>query len=411
MPTLAKRRWKPDLSFARNRADARSFDYEAFIPDPIASWTFDIPFNLAEELDATSKAIAELQGLSTFTGLESLSRHLLRAESIGSSRIEGLILSQRRLARAMLDAEAESDTARAVVSNIHAMEAAIRLASEGGEFHVDDLLTIHSKLLVMTRDAEIAGRIRARQNWIGGSDSSPQGAEFIPPPETEVERLLDDLCLFVARNDIPPIIQAAIAHAQFETIHPFIDGNGRVGRTLIHVILRRRGVTPEVVPPVSLVLATNAQRYVEGLTAYRTGSFMDWCLFFTRALFSATEQAKHLNERLAALQEEWRTAASRPRKHSAAERLIQTLPAQPVLDLKSATNLIGGSEEAVRKALNELEAVGVLTCVTIGKKKNRVWEARELLTLVDHFEWQLATPTRPGAPRRPSPQAPQRHGA
>lgn len=410
MPILAKRRWEPDLSFARNRADARSFDYEAYIPDPIASWTFDIPFNLAEELVATSKAVTELQGLSTFTGLESLSRQLLRAESIGSSRIEGLILSQRRLARAMLDPKAETETARAVAGNIQAMETAIRLASDGREFQIDDLLTVHSKLLEKTRDAEIAGRLRDKQNWIGGSDWSPQDAEFIPPPETEVERLLEDLCVFLKRDDIPPLIQAAIAHAHFETIHPFIDGNGRVGRALIHIVLRRREVTPAVVPPISLVLATNAQRYVEGLTAYRSGNFLDWCLFFTRALFSATEQAKQLNERLTALQAEWRSILGRPRRHSAAERLIQALPAQPVLDFRSATNLVGGSDEAVRKALNELEAAGVLTCVTVGKKKNRIWEARELLTLVDHFEWQLATPTRLGAPRRPSPQRPEERG-
>ncbi|MNT55862.1 hypothetical protein D3C72_1931310 [compost metagenome] len=156
------------------------------------------------------------------------------------------------------------------------------------------------------------------------------------------------------------------------------------------------------------MLATNATRYVEGLTAYRTEQVVEWCLFFTRALRSATEHAKHLNEQLRALQAHWREVMKQPRSHSAIEKLIQHLPAQPVIDMRLAATLTGSSEEAARRALNDLETAGILSTVQIGKKRNRIWEARALLALMDSFEWTIAQPTRSGEPARPSPPKPDR---
>src|SRR5204863_7533443 len=121
-----------------------------------------------------------------------------------------------------------------------------------------------------------AGRIRSVQNWIGGSSFNPCSAAFVPPPPDHVEALLADLCAFVNDDSLPAVAQAAIAHAQFETIHPFRDGNGRAGRCLIHVVLRRRNVTPMLVPPISVVLATNARQYIAGLVDFREARVDDW---------------------------------------------------------------------------------------------------------------------------------------
>lgn len=406
MPEQRRRKWEGDPS-QTPLGEPFTFDYEAYVPDRIADLHLSLPLELAAEIEDTARAVAELQGAGGFVGLEALSRQLLRAESIGSSRIEGLELSQRRLARAMVDPHAEKETARAIIGNIKAMDEAIRLGTEVDTFTLQDLLTLHATLLEQTSDAGIAGHVRTTQNWIGGNDWSPRRAEFIPPPEDEIPGLLEDLFQFMSRRDVPATLQAAIVHAQFETIHPFADGNGRVGRALIHTVLRRRGVSPRFVPPVSLVLATNARRYVEGLTAYRDGDVLDWCLFFTRVLSTATEHAKRLNGRLQALQSRWREALNHPRSHSAIEKLVQGLPAQPVLDVSAAAQLIGASEEAARRALNEMEQAGILSAVHIGKKRNRIWEARELLLLVDAFEWEMAAPTQPGEPRRPAPQQPR----
>jgi Fic family protein len=114
----------------------------------------------------------------------------------------------------------------------------------------------------------LAGRIRTVQNWIGGNDYNPCGADFVPPPE-HVGDLLDDLCAAVNDDVLPSLIQAALVHAQFETIHPFEDGNGRAGRALIHVVLKRRGVATHYVPPISALFANSRQRYIDGLTAFR----------------------------------------------------------------------------------------------------------------------------------------------
>jgi Fic family protein len=408
MSKLVRRRWEPEPGQGGRQLYLLGFDYDAYLPDPIANLALQLPMDLAGELETTTRTLADLQGLASFSGHEALSRQLLRAESIGSSRIEGLQISQRRLARAIIDPEAESETARAVVGNIAAMDKAIQIGTSDALITVESILDIHRHLMAGTRDAAIGGEIRTSQNWIGGSDWSPKGAEFIPPPETEVLGLLEDLCAFLNRTDLPAIMQAAIGHAQFETIHPFADGNGRVGRALIHVVLKRRGATPTIVPPISLVLATNAGRYIDGLNALRSGNLLDWCALFTRVLQASVQHAERFRQDLQQLAVSWMAAAGNPRAHSAMARLIHNLPAQPVIDLKSAMALTGASDEAVRNALNDLAAAGILVPVTIGKTRNRVWEARELLGLVDSFEWDLATPTKPDQPRRAAPPKPKR---
>lgn len=402
MPRYESRLWEPDPGLDEHHRASRQFRYEAYVPDRLAELELALPLELASEMERTAGAIAQLQEGSPSTGLEALSRQLLRAESIGSSRIEGLQLSQRRLARSALGAGQASELVRSVMGNVAAMDEAIRIAEDAAAIGVTEIRSLHRVLLEDTRDAAIAGQLRTAQNWIGGSSHSPERAEFIPPPEWEVEPLLADLCAFVAREDLPAMVQAAVVHAQFETIHPFADGNGRVGRALIHVVLRRRGLTPRFVPPVSLVLATNAGRYVEGLTAYREGRPLLWVQTFVRTLYSAAEHAKRLQADLEALQARWRKATGNPRSDSAAERLIQLLPSQPVLSADSARGSVGGSLVAIRNALNELEGAQVLKQISVGRR-NRVWEATELLHLLDDFEWTLATPTLSGAERRPSP--------
>ena len=151
---------------------------------------------------------------------------------------------------------------------------------------------MHRLLFDGTRDEHLGGLLREDQNWIGGAASSPRNAEFIPPPHELVPELLDDLCAFANREDIPAVIQAAIAHAQFETIHPFHDGNGRVGRALILAIIRRRRIAPRYLPPFSLALAGEADRYVAGLTSWRNSDEEDWFTVFIDAVYRAATGAR-----------------------------------------------------------------------------------------------------------------------
>ena len=118
----------------------------------------------------------------------------------------------------------------------------------------------HRTLMADEPERVKPGRFREGQNWIGGRRNNPSDARYVPPPEDHVPALMSDLIDFIDRDDLPAIAQAAITHAQFETIHPFVDGNGRVGRCLIHVVLRRRDVARSFVPPISVVLAARRSR-------------------------------------------------------------------------------------------------------------------------------------------------------
>ncbi len=338
--------------------------------------------------------------------LEVLARRLLRAESVASSRIEGLVLSQRRLARAEAEEpDARDETARSVLGNVVAMEHAVALAAGAKPLRLKDVLEIHRLLMLATTTPQIAGELRDRQNWIGGNGYNPGRADFVPPPPERVKDLMDDLVAFMNRTDLPPVVQAAIAHAQFETIHPFADGNGRVGRALIHVVLRRRGLAPRYVPPVSLVLAADAKAYVAGLTAFRDGRPTDWILLFAQAIERAAAKASELALRIAELQERWRERAGRPRRHSSAEALIVDLPAHPIVTVATAQKFLGRSKQAVNEAIGASADKGVLHAITLAKR-NRAWEARELFDLINDVERELADAfrRRPALPPVSSPE-------
>jgi Fic family protein len=382
------------------------FDYDAYVPEEITGLDPVLPASVSRVLHEADEAVRELnEDIPSVTGLEALARQLLRQESVASSRIEGLVMSHRRLAKAAVaDADQHRDmSAEAILGNIAAMEHAITVTSAAATITVAALLDVHRALMQTTRDAHIAGVVRATQNWIGGSNYSPRGAAFIPPPETEVERLLADLAAFMNRTDLSPTLQAALAHAQFETIHPFADGNGRTGRCLIHVAYRRAALAPRFVPPVSLVLATDSDAYIRGLGAYRVGRAQDWYLDFALTVIKACRAARQLAHEIDRLEERWLAKAGNPRRDSTARKLIQLLPAQPILRASHVTALTGASTSAAHKAVNDLQAAGVLKQLTVGRR-NRAWEAVGLLALIDDFERRLATQDLDGdIPARPAP--------
>ncbi len=407
MPQLIPRTWIPRPDAYGPRAARQPFVYQAYVPDLIAEAELRLSADVVGAIEKAAVAVRDLQVGPNLAGLESISRPLLRSEALASSRIEGLEISHRRIAKALVGVEPTDDTARSVIGNILAMEEAIRLASEDRPFVIGDLLAVHQVLMVLPRERPFAGALRREQNWIGHDGDSPRNAEFVPPPEDEVPRLLEDLVAFIGRDDLSPIAQAAICHAQFETIHPFADGNGRVGRALVQVVLRRRGLAPRFVPPVSVILATNRRRYVGGLTAYRDGQVDAWCGFFARALQDAATESEELGRRVAELQSQWRDRAGRPRRDSAAQKLIAGLAAQPIVDVRAAQRLAGVSFPAANAGLRVLEAAGILKPVVLGRHRNRAWEAPDVLALLDRFDAHTATPTQLGERRRPAPREPQ----
>jgi len=385
--------WEPNLG-APGRKHRRGGEYRAFIPAPIAQRGFELSDEAVSAASQATKGLVKLSQASLATGaVAPLAKSLVRSEAVASSRIEGLQLSQQRLARAAYQRGGRSSDPRAadILANVDALEQAVELGTNARPITVADIEDIHRTLLRFTFDRGVAGVVRQRQNWIGGSDYHPLGAAYVPPPPEHVGVLLEDLCAFIERDDLAPVVQAAIAHAQFETIHPFADGNGRVGRALVHTIFRRRGETPEYVPPVSLVLASQPRAYIAGLVDYREARVSDWCTLFASATAQASDNAVELSEAIETLQLRWIDTLGSPRRDAVVRQIVAALPSQPVIDVGAGQQLTGKSHVAVGNALRQLEEAGILQRLN-EKKWGRLWECGELLELVSDFEERVSTP-------------------
>jgi len=388
---LVPRTWQYDPTLDAPARYRRACSYEAFVPDELSSLALHFDARLAGLVSEAESSIRQLNTHADMT-LAPLARLLLRTESIASSKVEGMQLGARELARA--EAKAESGirpgpTAAELLANIDAMVLAVDEAAEVARFSQAEIIAIHRRLFERGPHAAMAGRIRTAQNWIGGNDYNPCGADFVPPPPAEVNQLLTDLCDAINDETLSPLVQAALVHAQFETIHPFGDGNGRTGRALIHVVLRRRGLAPHFVPPISVVLAAAKDRYIAGLTGFRKDGVAEWLEYFAATTDRAARLARAYIVALESLREAWRErlrAAERtPRVDAAAWVIIDLLPAHPMISVPVATAVSGRSRSRVFEAVEQLVAAGVLVPVSEGKR-NRWWEAAGLLDLIGQLE-------------------------
>jgi Fic family protein len=406
MSKVVKLRWEGDYASGLPRRDRASCDYEAYVPDPLIGRPIRLDGGVAADVADAEAAVARFNGTAlALADTEALARLLLRAESVASSKIEGLEIGGRRLLRAeaaaALGEDAGDVTATEVLANVQAMTWALGVIGRGDDITVDHLLEAHRRLLDGTRLHQYSGRIRGEQNWIGGSSYNPCSASFVPPPPEIVPDLMEDLCRFCNTADLPAVVQAALAHAQFETIHPFVDGNGRIGRALIQLVLRRRGLAARVLPPISLILATWSLDYVAGLTATRyvgeptseeaIAGVNQWVALFATACRRAIEDAETFERRVSVLQSRWRERLGKVRAKSAADLLIRSLPGAPIVTVIGAAELIGRTYQATNEAIGRLIEAKVLRQVNVGQR-NRAFEAPELITLFAALERQLASP-------------------
>ena len=291
--TFTRQTWLYDPTVYAPAQYRRACAYDVFIPDLLAGLELSLSGSVAGVIAGAETAIQALNN-HAYPGLAPFARLLLRTESIASSKVEGMQVDARALARAEVandTGQGASKTALEILANIDAMQAAIESATEQETIAVPQIVEIHRLLMAASDRPELAGQIRTQQNWIGGNNYNPCGADFVPPPPEEVNTLLEDLCAFCNDETLPPLAQAALAHAQFETIHPHKDGNGRTGRALVQIVLKRRNVAPHFVPPISVVLAQNKEQYIDGLVAYREGNFERWLEVFSVATARAAQLA------------------------------------------------------------------------------------------------------------------------
>ena len=379
--------WAP--SSGSRKSERSAGRYKAWIPDAVADYE---PVLQAGTAALCERAGVEVRQLNPEPGalmaLEGLGRQLLRSEALASSQIEGLSISHRKLAEAEF-ADLAAFKAREIVGTMKAMDRALAPGSTAERLTVESIEAIHREIAVAPPLDKIAGQIREEPSWIGGVD--PRSAEYVGPPAEQVPNLLDDLCRFMNRDDISPVAQAAIAHAQFEIIHPFGDGNGRVGRCLIQVLFRRRGLAPRYLPPVSIVLGANKDAYVSGIEGFRTGEVDSWVGYFAGATEIAALRSREFSEEVVALQTDWRALLQPVRADAAALAVIDLLPRYPVLTAAAAEGEIDRSRRATLTGLERLADVDILTRHR-NQKKGDSWEAKELFALLDEFERRVGRP-------------------
>ena len=377
--------WTPSYdteALSRRKRDALPTSYGAALPVDIADLTFDIPSRLAADAEDAAATIIRLDAYVTAKfGAEDIAPMqsvLLRSESAASSQIENLTVGARQLAIAELGAAA-SRNAELVSRNVRAMDAAIQLSDQ---LDIDSILAMHNALL-SEHDPRQAGQLRDVQVWIGPSHLSPAGAIFIPPQPDRLKHSMDDLARFLGRTDLPVLVHAAIAHAQFETIHPFTDGNGRTGRALLHAMLRHGELTSRVTVPISAGLLTDTRSYFDSLTAYRDGDMHRIVEQVCEASQRAAAHGRWLVDSLDNIRTSW-AATMHARAGSAGRNLLHTLIGQPAVNVAYVQQKLGVSNTAARRAVEQAVTAGILFEAT-DRKRDRVYLARDVIDVLDEF--------------------------
>lgn len=373
-------------------------EYESLVPPRIAEWAPVVDAELSRDVEEATLALREFDlhtaaKLGTDSpALGPMSAILLRTESASSSQIEQLTTSARQLALAELE-ESVKVNANTVLRNVRAMEAALLLASR---LDSPAILAMHSELLRndFTLSDE-AGRFRRELVWVGGDDAGPRGAQLIAPQPELVEDAVNDVVAFMDRDDIGTLVKTAISHAQFETIHPFVDGNGRTGRAIAQSLLRRDGITVNTTVPLSAGLLTDIPSYFDALTHYREGDAAPIIRRFCSAARFAARTGRALVDSLAHELAEARSRLSGVRSDSKAHVVLDALVGQPVVNSAYLRTHLRITEQSAHRALATLTERGVLTERT-GHSRNRVWAHAGILSALDDYAERARRGSRAG---------------
>lgn len=392
MAEYVERLWQPEDAGGLSRKDRAPGRYLAYVPDQLGD---RLPTLGMGAQTAAEDALAVLARADERIGTRGqyLNHLLIRSESISSSWIEGNRITPKRLAIAEL-LHHGPQPALDVVANVRATEAAIAaLADRDRPITTEEIVDLQHVI-----EPRLARGLRQEQNWVGGPGWSPLRADFVPPPQGDVPRLVADLARFLTATEGNPVVRAAIAHAQFETIHPFIDGNGRTGRALIHTVLRRADALRNTLIPISTVFAGDTDSYLAGLTGYRVDppKLDEWVTGFAQAAERAAGNAVRLSEDIATLDDQVREELVRfrrerglspavPRRDAVVLRILETLASEPVLTAESVSIRFAVSPAAAHRALTELVEAGILGRAK-GKGRLVCWTADRHLSLVALIE-------------------------
>ncbi|MCG7579615.1 Fic family protein [Mycolicibacterium sp. OfavD-34-C] len=370
-------RWEPQGMRHASARLPRYGTYHPAVPADIADLVLDLSPSVIADAEHASNEIArfdaELGGeIAPFAAV------LLRSESAASSQIENLTASARAIAEAELPGGRGERNAEMVVANTAAMQAAVALSDR---VDANAILAMHRALMV-NEPRHTPGAFRAEPVWIGGG-STPVGATFVGPRHALIPGAIDDLIAFAQRNDVPTLLQIAVAHAQFETIHPFTEGNGRTGRALVQAMLRNKGLTRKVTVPVSAGLLADTDAYFAALTSYRAGAAAPIVDRFSQATVLAIANGRQLVADIRDIRENWNSVI-RARSDSAVWKVADLLTRRPVVNAALLAQELGIESTNAHRYLNPLAEAGILVETNSGPR-SRVWRSAEVLAALDAF--------------------------
>lgn len=377
----------PDFQGATRR-EREGGSYLRFHPDPLPTAPVPTSPELAEAVADASTRVAALGQRLRDRPVRLLYATLLRSESIASSWIEGLRETPRNvMAARMDDRHGTSSTSRGVLRNVDAMERSVA-ALVKPTWSDADVHAVHRSLLGPRSE----GRYRDGQVYIGGT--SPMTAQYVAPPHGDVPRLMADLLAFVGSAGDPPLVKAALVHAQFETIHPYEDGNGRTGRVLFHAVLARAGLVDQGALPLSLVLRDDVAGYIRALTAFRpltpgTQAMRDGreqlLTYFMDVVLQAAAIADQTVDEVEDIVASWRPYVERLRSDSSVHRVLDLLMDQPVLTHGYVVDHLEVTRATAANALVELEALGIVQRAGGKFRRQQVYQAGAVLALMDRY--------------------------
>lgn len=387
--TYETRVWLPSDTayYSRNELRRQQGPYQSIVPAPVANWRPSLSGAISADVEDAARALVDFDSYALRVlgaddpAVGPMSAILLRTESASSSQIENLTTSAKQIALAEID-QTDKANARTVIGNVRAMEAALRLSDRIDE---STIIAMHRELLQQQSGYEThAGRFRDELVWIGKDNAGPVGADFIAPQHERIAGAVRDIIEFAARDDLPVLVQVAVAHAQFETIHPFVDGNGRTGRALAQGMLRNKGLVAHTTVPVSAGLLTDTASYFAALTKFREGDAGPIVHRFADASRYAAVTGRDLVDALAAQLRDSREKLAGVRAHAAAWNVLPRLIGQPIVNAKYLTTQLGMNDVTAQRTLDLLTERGVLRERT-GLRRNRVWQHGGILEALDDY--------------------------
>lgn len=364
------------------RADRLLREIEVRVPPRIAPLAYGADRPLAASMQNALSGLRQLDG-SHGRRLKALNQLLLRTESVASSKIENIEASLADYGKAVLGARANA-SAVSMAAATDALNRIVTTADDTGRIEQETLREAHAVLFRRSVDQQHnAGRFRTVQNWIGGSDYTPRNALYVPPPPDQVPALLDDLFAFANRDDVPVLVQAAVLHAQFESIHPFVDGNGRIGRTLIHAVLRRRRATRHLTVPIASGLVAHREKYFDALGDYREGHAQPIVAMLTSAVIIATHESRRTATNLHEIRTEWAERLGPVVGGSVLDKVARTLPEVPTVTVEEIAARLVLPVDEVAAAVERLQEAEILAPAGRGlvdrARREKVYAATDIL--------------------------------